>query len=280
MIKQLNNYFYFSQKERRGISVLIILIFLVLVFNLFFLPRLKPPSNLNSIKLISLADSISENNQADSIQKIEYFKFDPNTIEKSKWISLGLSPTQAQTVINYRNAGGKFYRKEDLKKIYSISDSVYKKLEPYIVIPKKTYSKKTAKYQKLSIEINTADSADLVQVYGIGAILSKRIIKYRDALGGFYSINQLLDVYGIDSSKFESIKQNFAPCNCLKIVQININTATFKELLKHPYISYDFVKIIVNKRRKKEFSSLEDFAKRTEISDADFQKLNPYLKLE
>ena len=111
MIKQLNNYFYFSQKERRGISVLIILIFLVLVFNLFFLPRLKPPSNLNSIKLISLADSISENNQADSIQKIEYFKFDPNTIEKSKWISLGLSPTQAQTVINYRNAGGKFYRK-------------------------------------------------------------------------------------------------------------------------------------------------------------------------
>ncbi len=280
MIKQLNNYFYFSQKERRGISVLIILIFLVLVFNLFFLPRLKPPSNLNSVKLISLADSISENKQADSTQKIEYFKFDPNTIKKSDWINLGLSPKQAQTIINYRNAGGKFYRKEDLKKIYSISDSVYKKLEPYIVIPKKTYSKKTAKYQKLSVEINMADSADLVQVYGIGAILSKRIIKYRDALGGFYNINQLLDVYGIDSSKFESLEQNFMPCNCLKIVQININTATFKELLKHPYISYDFVKIIVNKRRKKEFSSLEDFAKRTEISDADFQKLKPYLKLE
>ncbi|HLS37651.1 MAG TPA: helix-hairpin-helix domain-containing protein, partial [Sphingobacterium bovisgrunnientis] len=144
---------------------------------------------------------------------ITYFTFDPNTATANQWDKLGLSPKQIQVILNYRSKGGKFYKKEDLRKIYSISEKDYNRLESYITIstaddkPKKSfetsaYEKREVKSIARPISINTADTSELKQLKGIGSVLAARIVKFRDALGGFHSVNQIQEVYGISEETF------------------------------------------------------------------------------
>ena len=165
------------------------------------------------------------------------------------------------------------------EKIRSVIDSmtIQKKIRPQ----KFSKSKQAFTRQKsLNIEINTTDSAQLTRIYGIGPSFAKRIIKYRNLLGGYCKKEQLLEVYGLDSLKFNQIKHHFINCNLAKIRQINFNQAEFKELLKHPYLSFDFVKRIVNARRKENFESAEDLLKRGVLPDSLYQKIQPYIKIK
>jgi len=280
MLRFLSDYFYFNQRERRGIIGLFILIGLIALFN--FLAGIIIPEDKEVYHKfytqVALIDSITK--QQDSIKKIAVplFKFDPNQLDHNGWEQLGLSSKQAQTILNYRAKGGRFYKKEDLLKMYSISDSVYKKLEPYIQI--KPHKKSITKSKVLKIELNSTDSSELIKVRGIGPVFAKRIIKYRELLGGYHSVSQLKEVYGINQEKFELIQANFIPCDSNLIRRININQASFKELLKHPYISFDFTKFIVNRRGKKAFIKLIQLKDDHLISDKNFKKLLPYLKLK
>lgn len=235
--------------------------------------REKP---INKDAFIAWVDSLMQN-PVDTMQTktIDYFNFDPNLIAKAEWLKLGLSESQTKTILNYRKAGGTFFKKTDLKKIYSINESQYLKLAPFIIFSTSTNTKKT--YAKLKIDLNSADSIDLIKIRGIGSVFASRILKYRKLLGGYSQASQLTEVYGIDSSKFQKLKQHFSACDSNKIIRININIASFRELLKHPYISYEFVKRIVNERRKKDFSSFKEFSKRTNTSDSLLRKLKPYL---
>jgi DNA uptake protein ComE-like DNA-binding protein len=115
--------------------------------------------------------------------------------------------------------------------------------------PKQTlYTKKAfAERPPLMIEINTADSALLVRLYGIGPSFAGRILKYRGMLGGFFSTDQLLEVYGMDSSRYNGILPNIHTDTSL-IKKIAVNEADFKTLLQHPYLDYETVKLIVNYR--------------------------------
>ncbi len=272
----LSDFFYFNKRERRGIYFLFFLIILVAAFN-FVMPIIIPKTGFdfdryNSI-IIKYDSLLNTEVKQDSIK---LFKFDPNILQLEGWLKLGFNEKQAQVILNYRNKGGYFKEKEDLKKIYSINEEHYLKLESFISISKKTTHIKNT---KLQIELNTADSATLVQIKGIGSVFASRIIKYRNLLGGYHSITQLQEVYGIDSLKFELIKENFIPCNPVLIKKININTADFKQLLKHPYISYDFTKHIVNLRKKEVFDKVEDAFNVEFISESTFKKLLPYLRI-
>lgn len=276
MLKTINDYFYFSQKERRGIFVLLSLIILLIAINVFIIPQMGREKPINKDAFIAWVDSLMQN-PVDTMQTktIDYFNFDPNLIAKAEWLKLGLSESQTKTILNYRKAGGTFFKKTDLKKIYSINESQYLKLAPFIIFSTSTNTKKT--YAKLKIDLNSADSIDLIKIRGIGSVFASRILKYRKLLGGYSQASQLTEVYGIDSSKFQKLKQHFSACDSNKIIRININIASFRELLKHPYISYEFVKRIVNERRKKDFSSFKEFSKRTNTSDSLLRKLKPYL---
>lgn len=280
MLRFLSNYFYFNQRERRGIIGLFILIGMIALSNLFInfiIPKDKEVYR-KFLTQVALIDSIT--NQQDSIKRIpiQLFKFDPNQLNLEAWQQFGLSAKQAQTILNYRSKGGRFYKKEDLLKMYSISDSVYNILAPFIHIEAvRKYTKNTP---QLKIELNSTDSTNLVKIRGIGTVFAKRIIKYRALLGGYHSVSQLKEVYGIDQEKFEQIKANFIQCDSNLIRHININQASFKELLKHPYISFDFTKFIVNRRGTNEFISLSQLKDDYLISDEDFRKLLPYLKLK
>ena len=126
------------------------------------------------------------------------FPFNPNSLTVAQWKQLGLSERQANVIIHYEAKGGRFYRKEDLKKIYAITADDYTRLEPYINIPEVEYISKKAKPGEI-IELNGADSARMTMIRGVGPSFAVRIIRYRNRLGGFYNKEQLKEIYGVDS---------------------------------------------------------------------------------
>ena len=234
-------------------------------------------------------------------QPIELFSFNPNTTSKTDFERLGLSPKTAQSIINYRNKGGKFYKSEDLKKIYTLNEVDYERLKSYIDIPKiettNTEISKTEaeeddgimgfatapktdyikKSTTVKIDINTAQVEDLQQLKGIGEGYAKRIIKYRNDLGGFISINQIQEVYGISKEIFEQIQPQLIQTS-KAIQKININTADYKTLVSHPYIDSKRANAIIKYRNQHgDFKSVEDLKNIYAISAKVLEQIKPYL---
>lgn len=215
------------------------------------------------------------------------FPFDPNTLDSLGWVELGFSPKQTASIINYRSAGAVFRKPEDVKKLYVIDDERYEELEPFIQItqaPKESSKKFEAspkwekpEYEPVTVEINTADSTGLIKLKGIGASYSKRIIKYREMLGGYISKEQLLEVYGMDSARLLPILQNIQLDTTVR-QRININTAEVKELAHHPYIDWNQAKAIVNYRKQHgNYTNLDQLKKIHLINEEVLDKLKPYL---
>ncbi len=301
--EKFNNFFYFNNKERRGIAVLMLIIFLVLAFNIY-LPDIF--SNDTDIDFSSYEKEIREfeeeqiikerksqykkykkkdyskksyNNYKKNNRKLTPFPFNPNNLPKEEWRKIGLSDRQVSVIKNYESKGGKFYKKEDLKKIYCISDADYLTLEPFIKIENLKYEKKTyqEKEADLMLDLNTSNVEDLQKLKGIGPSFSKRIIKYRDLLGGYYKKEQLLEVYGFEQEKFDNIQQNIT-INPSRIKKININSATIDDLKTHPYIKYSIARLIVNYRKQHgDYDSVESIKSIKTISDDLFEKIKFYL---
>ena len=172
---------------------------------------------------------------SDKFKKPTYYKFDTNTAEVKDWQSFGLSPKQALSIVNYVKKGGKFYKPEDLKRMYTISPEKYEALLPYVAItlpangfekkPGFTYTKKEA----VIVEINSADTLELDKIKGVGLSFARRIVKYRERLGGFHTKEQLFEVFGVDTPKFNEIKDQVR-IDVNFINKININTAEFDDL--------------------------------------------------
>ncbi|MDQ3108295.1 MAG: helix-hairpin-helix domain-containing protein [Bacteroidota bacterium] len=218
----------------------------------------------------------------------ELFNFNPNDLPVDDWVRLGLSPAQARSVKNFEAKGGKFESKEDVKKLFVISAERYTELEPYIVLPEKqqgeqqTNNKKPeTRNQKLPsiVELNTADSTLLVSVKGIGPSFAKRIIEYREKLGGYHSINQLTEVYGIDAEKF-AVMKDFVKADSSYIRKINVNTAQASDLKRLPYISWTIANGLVNYRRAHgNFKSVAGIRGCVMITEELYNKIAPYLEI-
>ncbi len=214
--------------------------------------------------------------------KLKPFPFNPNELQAEQWAALGLTEKQIKTILNYRAKGGKFYKKEDFKKMYCISSEEYNILEPYITIPEKTNNQQPIKYETkvkplFIVEINTADTNDLQEVKGIGYSFARRIANYRDKLGGFIKKEQLLEVFGMDSTRYAQIQASFT-INTSTIQKININKATIQDLKKHPYFDYYLAKSIVMYRTKNgDYKSVSDIKKANLIYDDFYNRVSPYL---
>ncbi|RYE00233.1 MAG: helix-hairpin-helix domain-containing protein [Sphingobacteriales bacterium] len=232
-----------------------------------------------------------------SVQQ-QLFTFDPNTASLNDLVRLGLRPKVAQTIINYRNKGGRFYKKEDLAKIYTLSEQEYKRLLPYIKIADKnprqyagatnTYSNRPGtdsaarsypQKQDKPILINTAGTEELMQLRGIGNGYANRIIKYREILGGYHKIEQLKEVYGMNDSLYEAIKP-FIIIEPEHIKTIPINTASEEALYKHPYIRKMAKYVISYRNEIGGFRQVEDFKQVPLINEEIYRKIVPYLSLK
>ena len=302
MAKLYKEFLTFTKSERNGAFVLIsiILCLIIIYFSLNFLnkPTKTDFSEFNKeiedFKNAQKTDSSSDSTthykhnfltEDDLPIQRNLFKFNPNNLPTEKWKKLGLKEKQIKIIKNFESKGGKFFKKEDLKKIYGISENDYKTLEPFIEIPnnnEKHFDKPISKSGKNKniIELNSADSSALTGLKGIGASFAKRIIKYRNLLGGFFKKEQLLEVWGLDSAKFLQFS-NFVNVDITQIKKININSASFEELRKQPYIGYNTANAIINfKKQHGNYKSIEDLKKIKSIDDKTFDKISHYISIQ
>jgi len=293
----LNKYFGFSKGEFNGLLLLILIIVVLKAIPIIYgytRPIEKDdPSLLTQIQKITFADEKYASNLRDRIENYSpektarLFNFDPNTLDADGWQTLGLSPKQAKAIINYTSKGGKFYKPQDLQKMYTISPEMYKKILPYVKIADRELntSKKYIPFEKkeyvkkapVIVDINQADSAKLDEIKGIGAAFAKRIIKYRERLGGFYKKEQLMEVYGLDSIKYTEIKDQISISN-VPLKTININTAVFDDLKRNPYLSYKQINAIIQYRKQHgNYSNIADLKKIAILNQQVIDKIAPYI---
>ena len=306
MLKRLRHiirlFFTLSKGEQSGIIVLLILILLVSTAY-YTLPFVFQPDKEDftafekeiasfreeqqkvhdSIRIIRLQNAGQMDRNLPS-QKIKPFKFDPNKLPVEAWEALGLTDKQIKSIKKYEANGGTFRWKKDLKKMYAISEIEYELLEPYIKIksrfePKdeKVIGNRNAFYAH--VEMNKADSALLVKRLKLAPWLAARVVKYRNLLGGFYQKQQLSEVYGFRSS--EVAKRGKAiRVDATLIQKLNLNNSTFKQLVRHPYISYELTQYIVNTRKANGgFKSIQEIEESPLVSESLYLKLKPYLML-
>ncbi len=289
-------FFGFSRNETNAFLVLLPLMFLIIfivpTYKAFFTHKQKDYSQEKK-ELDSLLATWKEREHKDSITKanapIPLFAFNPNTASKEELVSLGFTPYVASRLENYRNKGGKFIIKSDLLKLYGMDTALYSTLYTWIELPVekplKKFEEKAAPetYKKLvkeKFDLNLADSAQFVSVYGIGSKLSVRIIKYRDRLGGFISSDQLTEVYGLDTAVIRELKKKTFIAENFKPKVIEINSATEKEFAAHPYIKYAIAKAITAYRfQHGSFKSIDDLTQIAIIDKPSFEKIKPYLSL-
>jgi competence protein ComEA len=262
----LRAFLSYSSLERKGIILLIMLIFIIISLNLLI--NYNPPhyaavkdtlllKDLQAFErqLADADDSVTDSPPSLWVENTEYeaFIFDPNAATAGDLRRLGMSDRLIKTIIRYRLHGGRFYNKEDLKKIYGMGDPFYNRLEPYIVIEnhrvlKVSYkSNVTLERVFMPVDINRADSLALIRLRGIGPVLSSRILRYRRLLGGFYDTEQLKEVFGLPDSIISEMRVRFY-ADTSAIVKINLNIASEKDMARHPYIGKYIAKGIVRYR--------------------------------
>jgi competence ComEA-like helix-hairpin-helix protein len=235
----------------------------------------------------------SEKNYYNKVTKGELFYFDPNSLSEAGWIKLGIREKTAKTIRNYVSKGGRFYKPEDISKIWGLHQDEVDRLIPYIRIETKpasgnntypdlekgkTYEK--SKHSITVVDINTADTSAFIALPGIGSKLAARIIAFREKLGGFYKIEQVAETYALPDSTFQKIKTKLVVGNS-QVKKLNINTANVDELKTHPYLRYNLANAIIQYRTQHgNFSSVADIKKIMMVTDEMYSKVAPYLTLK
>ena len=297
--KFLRDYLRFSKRDRTGVLALTVLILIIYFLPLVFpSPTTLPPQT--ELALTAAADTLlarppapdypasypSPEAPTPSFTPGRLFRFDPNTLPPEGWKRLGLGDRPIRTILNYRSKGGRFRSPADLQKIWGLPPAFYDFVKDSIDLP--SSSPKEFKYTQIPFErkerkieavgINTGDTAAFVALPGIGSRLAARILAFRERLGGFYSVDQVGETYGLPDSTFQKIRPYLVPGGGVR--KINVNTATREELKDHPYIRWKLAGAIVEYRaRHGSFKSLDELAAIGALDEATLKKLLPYLVL-
>ncbi|NNF01866.1 MAG: hypothetical protein HKN22_04210 [Bacteroidia bacterium] len=314
-------FIYYSKKDRRAIYLLLLILFCVSIIRIQLKASkkitAKEAAELEAIYLehVERGDSARANNRVSararannsvsararasannsvsasaraSSDESEYktnlwkpLKFDPNTLADTLWRNFGLSEKQIQVIINYRNKGGKFYKKTDLKKIYSIDEETFNRIEPFIVLESANRSsKQIANSKKRStLEINTCNISQLMKQYNMQFEEAKAFVNYRNQLGGFQSKEQLRELKEVDPMIIDSLRQT-AEIDNRYLRRLNINKLSDKAKY-HPYIGKGMARLIENYRLQHgDYQSVEELKKLSIMTDALYIKLQPYLIVE
>ena len=304
----LKEYFNFGKRDRFGVLALIALIGLIYTLPYLFAKKNESLTARQTEIFIKADDTLVEKqqrkeqsdfegdyyeyqyqpSQSKSFEWGELFQFDPNTLPVEGWQRLGLTEKTSKTIDKYRNKGGKFYKPEDIQKIWGLPDGFYDRVKDYIHISPSNRNQQASDFNKtiyteagrkaIVVDINEADTSALIALPGIGSKLAARIVNFRDRLGGFYSVDQIRETYGLPDSTFQKIKSSFQLSGAVK--KFNINTVTKEELKVHPYFKWNLANAIVEYRNQHgPFKSLDELKNIAAIDEATFQKILPYLGL-
>ena len=296
------DFFYYSKSERRAVYVLLVLI-AVLVVSMVFIPKQQTPScivgsNPDSLEQKKSTPELtrgSGNSKPDS--KVELFSFEPNLADSLDFIHLGLSKYVVRNIIKYRQKGGRFNTPEAFSRIYGLTEEKFVELKPYIYISeafakkpvmvsrarfpekqvKKDALKRTFKYPVgVRVDVNLADTSELKKIPGIGSGIASRIVRYRTCLGGFYSLEQLLEVEFVTPEMLE-----WFALGDESVRKLEINKASLEQLRSHPYLNFYQAKAIVEHRRKRgDIKSLSQISLYEEFTEKDLQRLSAYVSFD
>jgi competence protein ComEA len=300
--KFLKDYFTFSRSERNGIIVLIAITFILIA------ARIAIPHIRKNVKydFSEFQDEIAEfeksfsENDGRPIEMTAGEKgrgltfFDPNTATREEFQNTGLDDRVIRNILKYRENGGKFSSREDLKKIWGLDSVEYLRVEAFIIIKDEyndtaqLFSDGLAKSgqsndrikRKIQVPLNISDSNALAGIYGIGPVLSARIIKYRKLLGGYVSKEQLLEVYGMTQENYENIR-DFIFIDSVAVTRINLNTTGLAELSSHPYLNdYQARALISYREINGKYVSTDEIIRNNLLPDNIYVKIKPYLVTE
>lgn len=298
MLKRtIRDYFYFSKRERNALLLLLLITGGFYAWPYFYFVKRDPP--LTDVELLAVVKQLQEDDHSRSTYtsptassspsanvSAEMFAFDPNTLDEAGFVRLGLPPRTARTIINYRSKGGRFRKPDDLRKIYTLRPEDADRLVPFVQIAGMQLAtsgyiaQRSEVRPQIQIDINAADAATLEQLPGIGQVLSERIVRYREALGGFYSVQQLKEVSGINEQLFEQIRLHLM-LQSGKHQRWSLATITKEQLSQHPYCSKATAEAIIRFRQSKGgIRSVEELKAITEVSPEILARLLPYLKAE
>ncbi len=303
--KQLKLFSSFSAGER--LSILILFVLLLVVWLVLFLmpmwtsnPSVEKNSALQIVKsweqeprkkeVSAQIDHVALN-RTDKKAVAVLFLFNPNSISEEQALQLGMTSRQMKNIFNYRSKGGVFRKKSDLGKLYAFDSLSYHRLKPYIDLPDsfvrqpKSFAERnhnsTYIRKELIVELNSADSAQLVALRGVGPYSAARILKHRNKLGGFVKAEQLKEVWGISDSMYQVILPQVT-LNAGSIQKIDINRASVEQLKNHPYVwKFAWARAIVNYREQHGvFKGITDMQQIILLPDTVLLKLEPYLIFE
>lgn len=303
--KWIRELFSFSKKERNGIVGLLFIIFILLVTGKL-IPLFIAPDNTDFSKWDAEVNTyLAKNGNSIPVKNILHpVAFNPNKVDSVSLVNMGLPPKVISNWLKYLHKGGRFKDKEGVKKIFGMTPGLFEQLDSFIVIPRlkiakvkeagsyqgsdksgdgikrdtivwRTWSKRETKPVMVQ-ELNSTDSLHLLDIPGIGPVFASRIIRYRNLLGGYYSVSQLKEVYGMREENFMAVSQYFtADQSTLK--KLNINFSTVQELGRHPYVGFSAARKICKLRDKTgKFSSPENLS--TVVTGDSLKKLIPYMK--
>lgn len=303
MKRILKEYFSFSKKERRALLSLLLLM-LLFILAPYFYPQKKTvpaasPELLDLLARQQAKDSFltgapvlqATTGMANPLPA-KLFLFDPNTLDERGWLSLGVNGRLVHTLLNYRNKGGLFRRPGDIRKIWGMKPVDAARLEPYIRIAAQDHAAgKTAGYMQpakkaipAALHINTATREDWEALPGIGPVLAKRILAFKEKLGGFTGIDQLARTYGLHDSVFQQIR----PMLILDSVSLShrygrlqVNSATATEMVNRLWIPFAMAKaIVIYRNAYGKFRSATDLKQIVILPDSVYQRIVPLLLFE
>ena len=304
MKKDRKIYFLMTAEQWLGVVLLVVLI----VGTLVAVKHLKPQAEVDTTWAndSTRTQFIDYQRKQDSMHKEQWKKkyprdtiairmqmFDPNTADSSTLVHLGFKPWQAKNMLKYRAKGGKYRQVEDLKRLYGMTDSMYQALLPYICIARAevdslerdsvmrdSLPKWVSENKDTILNLRTADTTELKMIRGIGSYRARQIVRYREQLGGFVRVEQVLEVKGMEKLEADSVVKWFV-LDSVVVEQINVNQVSAQRLAKHPYLRFEQAKAIYELRRRKvRLNSIKDLDRLDCIDMTTLEKVAPYLNFD
>lgn len=290
-----SDWLVFSKKARRGAYVFLF-IFLALVFGRRIWSELFVQQDFsveyhnlksNSADYYEVFEENSKNSYNSKNKKPQFSApdslFNPNDYKKENWMKLGLSEKQAASIIKFKESGAVFRIKTDVQKLFVVNDELYALIQDKINLPDSLNAEQRKEvfknYKPKPMDVNSISDKKLQYVRGIGPFYANKIIEYRNMLGGYYSLDQVLEINRFSTELIDSLKTRcFVDTD--KIKKMDLNSITAAELQSHPYFRLSVARDIVNLRNKKsKFKKVEDILQSEFIDEKLFNRISPYLEI-
>ena len=273
--KKISVYFKFTKSQRTGILFLFVMIVILQLLCFFVNVDSIEKDSPDKGKWLSVQTEMDSLNQANTKYAAKTYPFNPNFITDYKGYKLGMSVQEIDRLLAFRKDNKYVNSAKEFQDVTKVSDSLLGAIAPNFKFPdwvnKKDSYKKDVRYgqkafvQKekiVPLDINKATQEDLIKIYGIGEVISLRILRLKESLGGFVSMEQMKDVWGLSAEVIDKLNAHYRVSGFPDIKKIDINNASVKEISQFPYFRYALAKQIVTYRSMNgDFNNIEDLTK-------------------